>query len=771
MKRYEELGLIGHGAMGDVLRVRDLHLGRTVAMKRLSAEATETPGVKERFLTEARTTAQLEHPGIIPVYDIGEREGRPYFTMKEVRGRTLTQIIRGVHRGSQSGRWVPHDGWSFRRILEAFRQVCDAVAYAHDRGIIHRDLKPENVMIGDFGEVTVMDWGLATTTADDALVGTPAYMPPEQAWGRAASIRSDVYGLGGILYMILSGRPPHQGKSVDEILERARKDTPPTIDREARPIAEGLVQICAKAMAREPGNRYPDAGALSADLDGFSEGEVRREKAMEHVRHAEEALPRIADTRSEAHALRHRAEQELDALPTWAPPSEKRKAWALLHTARELDDRATLLQLDRVQRLRSALQYFPGLPEANRALADHYRDMHASAERSRDHAAALRHEVMLRAHDTGTFKEYLKASGQLNLHTHPEGARVVAHRLTTSDNLLQSGKRIPLGRTPLLGRELPMGSYILELNHPGRRMIRYPVYIERQKRWSSRAPGEHHDRPARLPTPLSLSAGEVLISAGWFVSGGDDLAEGSLPRRRVWIDDLVTPTFPVTNRDYLAFLNALVESGRAEQAQTLCPRQYERRSKDASGDVVYHQGANGLFELDDESFWKLDWPVVLVTWHAATQYARWKAAQDQLPWRLPTELEWEKMARGVDARTYPWGDTLDPSFACVHGSHKDRDMPASVRDFPWDVSPYGVRGLGGNVRDWCADRFTLEGSMLEFGRVLPVIDTDSAGPRAVRGGHWQARSMETRSSARAGVLPDQRSETLGFRLVRSIETR
>ena len=195
MERYEDLGRIGEGAMGEVRRVKDRYLGRIVAMKILK-EGGQVKGLRDRFLAEAATTSQLEHPGIIPIYDIGEQDGRPYFTMREIRGRTLTEVIREVHDSSGAGQWTAAGGWTFRRLLAAFGAVCEAVAFAHDRGVIHRDLKPDNVLVGDYGEVTVVDWGLATLTPGAHVVGTPAYMPPEQAWGRPRPSAATCTGWG-----------------------------------------------------------------------------------------------------------------------------------------------------------------------------------------------------------------------------------------------------------------------------------------------------------------------------------------------------------------------------------------------------------------------------------------------------------------------------------------------------------------------------------------------------------------------------------------------
>ncbi len=254
--RYRIVGEIGAGGMGVVHRAYDDELRREVALKVLGRRADD-PAAAARFAEEARATARLQHPNIVPVYDFGTMDGRPFFAMKLVEGRTLAQV---VEAGSVS---------LFRR-LEIFVDVARAVAYAHERGIVHRDLKPQNVMIGSFGEVQVMDWGLAAGGG-----GTPAYMPPEQAENDPALVgpRSDVYGLGATLFHILTGAPPYAGGSPHEIVTRVIEAEEPPRARAADPVVpRELDAIAAKAMASRPDDRYASALALADDVQAFLEG-------------------------------------------------------------------------------------------------------------------------------------------------------------------------------------------------------------------------------------------------------------------------------------------------------------------------------------------------------------------------------------------------------------------------------------------------------------------------------------------------------------------
>ncbi len=319
--RYRLYGEIARGGMGAVLRGRDVDLGRDLAIKVLLDKHAHRPDVARRFLEEAQVGAQLQHPGVVPVYDVGRFGGRPFFTMKLVQGKTLAAVLR--ERASPSA--------DRPRLLGIALQVAQALAYAHAKGVIHRDLKPSNVMVGAFGEVQVMDWGLAkvlqegdaggeeqagrqdeqpheapvihtarggpgTDTEAGTLLGTPAYMPPEQARGDIARLdrRADVFGLGAILCEILTGRPPYVSRSPEEVRRKAADGD--LADAGARLAACGadreLLELTGLCLAPEAADRPADAGAVAEALAAYLGGvqdRLRRAELAEAAARAKAA--------------------------------------------------------------------------------------------------------------------------------------------------------------------------------------------------------------------------------------------------------------------------------------------------------------------------------------------------------------------------------------------------------------------------------------------------------------------------------------------------
>jgi len=325
--RYIIEGEIARGGMGTVLRAVDCDIRREVAVKYL-LDQTDA-GKKARFVEEAQITGQLEHPNIVPIHELGvDSLKRLFFSMKMVKGRSLAQVLDELRQNPKSA----EKEWSLGRLLNIFVNVCNALAYAHSRGVVHRDLKPANIMIGDFGEVYLMDWGLAKVlklgraaeapapmatvvtgvsaaapfgvpispsqsistkrsskvetsrepeadlTQEGAVVGTPVYMPPEQATGKVEAIdqRSDVYSLGAILYEMLTLQPPmdKEGGYLAILMRVVQGEIVPPEQRVStgKGVPKELSAIAMKALAKNPQNRYPTVEALRKDIERFQEG-------------------------------------------------------------------------------------------------------------------------------------------------------------------------------------------------------------------------------------------------------------------------------------------------------------------------------------------------------------------------------------------------------------------------------------------------------------------------------------------------------------------
>jgi serine/threonine-protein kinase len=293
----------------------------------------------------------------------------------------------------------------------------------------------------------------------------------------------------------------------------------------------------------------------------------------------------------------------------------------------------------------------------------------------------------------------------------------------------------------------------LEGHHP----LWHPLLLHRLHH-EDHGPADAPAEPLRLLPLGSLGPGEAQVSPGWTVVGSDAEAANPAPSGRVWVRGCVMERQPVTNAQYLAFLNELVQSGRAEEAWQHAPR--ERPALEGSEGTVLWAFDGQRYSLapdPDGDLWEPDWPVIMVGWEQAQAYARWRAQQSGLPWRLPREDEWERGARGADGRCFPWGEHLDPTWACYRASH-----PAGRKPGPWpvgrpaaDISPFGLWGMAGGVRQWCHNLWGADqGSYAE----MP----------ALRGGSWASHPQLCRSATRGWAGPSARSPFVGFRLARDL---
>lgn len=729
--RYELGVLMGRGGMGEVRRVRDHVLQRDLVRKTLRWELLEDARAMSRFTNEARITAHLQHPGVVPVYDIGVMEdGRPYYTMQEVRGPLLGEAF---------------NKWPLQRAVEAIRRVADVLALAHSNDIVHRDLKPENVMVGEFGSVILLDWGIARAQAPigveafpGALVGTAPYMAPEMAQRKLDQVGpwSDVWQLGCMLLELLQGEPPRRGSAA---LYQAANE-PLTLPERGD---AGLLEICGQMLKWEPQERIQDGAAAAQALADWLEGADRRERGLAVVKDAWIHGQRAQDWSERGQSLRSEAQAILLPLKPFSPAEDKAPGWVLEDQARDCEVQLALELDHQEQTLQAALRVDPELPEAHGALAVLYRDRHAQAEREGDLVEAGRWEQRLRVHDRGENAQYLAGEGRLSVDF--EGRIEIARFTRRGRRLL--AVTLDQIQGPLREHVLPKGSYVLLC--AGRPV---PVLVGRQSHWEQ-----------RVRVPEALGPQDCWVPEGPFGFGGDSHAADALPATQAWLSGFVIRQHPVTLAEYGAFLNTL-PSPDAHR-----PAPFENR-----GGMRAFEGLAGSMRVSAscETFpWSPMLPVTNIRWTDALAYAAWFAETTGQGWRLPHSLEWEKAARGVDGRPLPWGNFLEPTWACTIDSVQSRPKVIPIDQYPLDLSPYGVRGLVGNVRDFCLDVYRKDGPELKEGRLIGALRPGAADATHwanVRGGAAASGGSMVRPATRLGLNPENRVPKVGFRLARSL---
>lgn len=787
---YEDLGPLASGAMGEVRRVRDVALDRLVARKTIRPELRHRPDLVRRFVEEARITASLQHPGIVAVHSLGRSEdGEWSYTMDEVVGRTFGACAEALHAASGAGEWRPEPGGlSLRALVRAFADVCNAVGFAHSRGVVHRDLKPDNVVVGEFGAVRVLDWGIArrversepdgaaAAVADGAptpppgltrfgaVVGSPGWMAPEQARGELGRVGppADVHALGAMLEALLTGRTPAGAPARDDL-----------------PVPAELLDLARRCRSEDPAARPPDAREVAREVEAWLDQAGRADRAAALVREAERTTAEADAARADAEASLRQASAALAALAPWTPSAEKAPHWdAVDEATRRLADATTAEERARGS-ISAALALDPTHLDAHRWLAERARRQLAASEERADPVATAGAEARLRRHldalpatDAGrrSAEAWLRGDGALTLVTDAP-ATVEVFRYVPQG--IRWGL-VPVGvaETPLHARPLPHGRYLCVLRAEGRAEVRYPVAIGRQEHWDGVPPGAHAPWPVHLPVEGALEPGEAYVPGGWARIGGDPEATASLPATRVWIDGFAIDAYPCSNDEYGAFLDAVWETD-PDAVSDLLPRE-RAGAEDRAGDAVYTRTPAGWRPGADAEgdVWHPDWPVLLCDFRAAVAWARWRAARTGRPYRVPGELEFEKAARGVDGRPWPWGDRFDPTLAAMREAAA-RPLPARRSEFPHDTSPYGVRHVAGSVRTWCAEPYTPRGLPVAGQRARPCPvpwppPLDPRDRRVARGGHWDGSHRVSRCADRDGYEPGSRLSRVGLRCVRAV---
>lgn len=763
--RFEIQGEIARGAMGRIMAAWDLHLGRPVAIK-LLRRSTPRDLDRIRFLEEAQVTGQLQHPSIMPVYEIGRIRDQVGFVMKRIEGRSVKEIIGSLQRGDPE----VERSFGLSRILQIFNRLCLAVAYAHSKGVVHRDLKPSNVMVGDFGEVVLLDWGLckiisqqtrsSRSTSDrwrtvhGQIIGTPAYMAPEQAMGQidAVDCRTDVYGLGAILYHMLTLAPPFGGKSNREIIRKVLNGTVPSArqrapHRDIPPEVERLVMTC---LARDPSERYPNAKAVVDGMEALlNAGAFSETRAHPIVVGSVDS--RVDQLMSQGLAALNRQQSLLedaalvaDTLQTAQgevaaddPPERKGEIWAAEDRLAHLEQDVNLAYAEAFTALTSVVALEPDHMEARALLCDLLLARHERAEAQGDAAEQAYFRALVAHYHDGRHQAFLDDRGSLQVDIHPPEAEVWLTRFQERARRLTPENPQPLSGQPLMIRDLPAGRYQIRATAPGHEALITTLII--QSGQSTRL------RLRMLPVQM-VPDGFIHIPAGTFRYGA--------ARSSIWMPtEQALPDFlighrPVTVGAYLRFVEALAARDPKEAWRRV------PRTHDGAGPAwtISPEGAVLAPGLGGQPGpWRREAPIVSVSAHDASAYCQWLSDQTGARIRLPTEEEWEKACRGADGRHYPWGFHWEATYTVCPETWSDA-LPPPVGQAPVDLSPYGVQDLAGAVREWTAT--------LEPGPATLV---------AIRGGSFLTGGQGSRPAWARDVSPATRTAPdLGFRLARDI---
>jgi serine/threonine-protein kinase len=746
--RYERREILGAGGLGTVTACFDTGLGRRVAVK--VAREQEAGQILER---EARIIATLEHPNIIPVYDAGHQGGvGPFYVMREVTQPSLEEVIERLRENESEA----VEQYPLKRLLRYFAQICNAVDFANDRGIVHCDLKPANILMGDHGEVLVVDWGLAfgRDYPEGPRGGTPGFMAPEQFRQDkpAFDARTDVFALGSILYMLLTLEPafPDLAKSEkfpttagNSPLDRYQAPEPPSELTPHREVPKEVEEVCMKALQLVPGARYATAAEVARAIDDYLEGTKELERRRAEADACAEAGDDLAERYHELDEGRPEQLVEIEELrasvPPWAPIDDKQELW-------NVEDMVAVTDALRVRTFQAAVSSYEQALEAvshheraRRGLARLYWAELKRAQEARDELDQLYFEQLVKQHDDGHTLAAMSGDGRLVVASPPNveitlrASREKGRRLVPTDvvQLRQLGED---------ARLLPAGSYLLEASRAGGQgAVRYPVSIR---------PGGERRVVVNVELLVGLASDEVVVPGGAALIGDSNPLIDAVEPREVDIGTFVMKKRPVSFQQYLEFMDYL----RAERTAEL---DAHVPAGPRGVPLWRHDGTTwsvaDMFGLDTSV--ALEVPVFGVTVESATAYAAWESARTNRGYRLPSDVEWEKAARGTDGRSYPWGDKFDPTFCKMRDSRRGASAPEPVGAFDTDVSPYGICDMAGGIAEW----------------VRPASSGDASDERVYsRGGAWCDAAIDCRLTARRTYWRNERSTRVGFRLARSI---
>ncbi|MFB6263676.1 MAG: formylglycine-generating enzyme family protein, partial [Bradymonadaceae bacterium] len=472
-------------------------------------------------------------------------------------------------------------------------------------------------------------------------------------------------------------------------------------------------------------------------LEGVKERERRRAMAVEVTGEAQKARRNYHRVRDRLRELRRELDRKRLELPATASMDDKEELW-------ELEQRVDDLQVEverafgRATRLYDqALGHQPDMERARRALADLYWERFREYEARGERARAAYFEGLVRRYNDGQYDDLLEGMATVHLETSPAGADAELCRYEEVNHRLVEKRIERAGPTPTEPLRVEHGSYVFEVDLDGHVPVNVPVRLERL---------DERNLDVELYRSGEIPEDFVVVPGGPFLSG--EVRFGEPERDEEYLPDYAIKRHPVTCREYLDFLNALAAGGDLNAAKQHAPRQPDGPS--------YFPLEEGRFRIPEEDrdgdAWDPDWPICMINFHSAQAYADWRSTRDDRTYRLPTAEEWEKAARGVDGRTYPWGDNFDPSFCHMQDSREGRPMPAPVGSYAIDRSPYGAMDMAGNVSEWTST-------------------TPSGSPswRVVQGASFASVDLMCRLDWNMQAEADQRKTLFGFRLVTPLD--
>jgi len=716
---------LGRGARGEVIRAFDPVLTRDVAVKISHVDASADD--RAAVLREAATTASLAHPAVLAVHRVVEERDLVAVVYQLAPETTLDVRLERADQGTH---------WPLLDRLRMLVSVASALARAHALGVVHGDLHAGNVVVDPSGAPFVIDWtgeGRAREVPGDAarFSGHPSTAAPEQLAGGAPSPEADVFALGALLWECVAlrpMRPRRHDEPLGEFLARWRSAPSPPLPGDELP--SGLAVLCRDALQPIPSAR-PTAqqlhDRLTACLGAHADGVRRTDEAEVHLAKARDLLARFRElgerfTEEERVALVQRTK-----VPGHAPIHQKRPLWEAEDRVFALGAEQTEVWTSATEAATLAAQLDPDNPLIRATLAELWWERLGDAELHRDPFVAGAAQRRVERWDDGRFTKVLRSDASVSL-TVADGteATVAIHRFVSSDRRLvpELVDELPM---PLESHPLPTGSWLLEVRAEGKRPTRYPILLGRL---------QHHRGAVRLYTDDEIGADWVFVPRGPFRLGGDPRARQPLDPCEPILGDRFVQRTCVTSRQWLAFLDAI-------------PLDVARRHTPGEAGLF---GSFQPFWEHDGTRWQLpdgwdpDWPIFAVNVADAEAYAAWLSEQEGRSVRLPTEEEWEKASRGVDGRSYPWGNAFDPTFAHMRASKPGPPRPSAVAQYPVDCSVYGALDTSGCMREWTSSLF-------------------DEGAHVIRGGTWGDDAHDMLCANRAGLMPMIRYSYISFRLV------